>query len=173
MNLNGFTLFMMNSVLLTSQLVVIVGSAVGAFTLFFANRYRKVKTPKDMTFLKSSIASNEELDSLLFEKHLILEAIIQSYEALIENKIGTIEQKRLLIQYQQKLYVFNKKIKLLEVSIYYVQLSLLRDRLSSLLRKRITKIDQKLVTKCSVLPHNTNLSRIDDRLFIERKKMVD
>jgi uncharacterized membrane-anchored protein YhcB (DUF1043 family) len=173
MNLNGFTQFMMNSVSLTSQMVIIVGSAVGAFILFFTNRYRKVKTAKDMTFLKSSLATNEELDSLLFEKHLILEAIIQSYEALNDNKIDTIEQKRLLSQYRQKLYVYNEKIRRLEASIYYVQISLLRDRLSFLLRKRITKIDQKLVTKCSQFPHNTKLLRIHDRLFVERKKMVD
>jgi uncharacterized membrane-anchored protein YhcB (DUF1043 family) len=153
-------------------MVIIVGSAVGAFILFFTNRYRKVKTAKDMTFLKSSLATNEELDSLLFEKHLILEAIIQSYEALNDNKIDTIEQKRLLSQYRQKLYVYNEKIRQLEASIYYVQISLLRDRLSFLLRKRITKIDQKLV-KCSQFPHTinyNNLFRIHHRLFVERKK---
>src|SRR6476659_9462787 len=168
MNLNGFTQFMMNSISLTSQMVIIVGSTVGAFILLFTNRYRKVKTPKDTTFLKSSLATSEELDSLLFEKHLILEAIIQSYEALNENKIGTSEQKRLLTQYRQELYVYNKKIRQLEASIYYVQLSLLRDRLSFLLREGITKIDQKLVPKCSEFHHNIILLRIHNRLFVER-----
>ena len=46
--------------------------------------------------------------------------------------------------------------------MYYVQLLLLRDRLSFLLRKRITKIDQKLSLKWSTFPHNTNLSRIHE-----------
>ena len=150
----------MNYVLLVSQVFVIVGVALGTFTLIFIYRYCKVKTTEDMTISKSSVASNEEFCSLLFEKHLILEAIIQSYEALNENKIDTIEQKNLLIQYQQQLCIYIDKIERLEASMYYVQLSQLRDRLTFLLRERIGKIDQELELKSSAFPHNNNLSKV-------------
>jgi hypothetical protein len=121
----------------------LAGVITGAVIL---NRMTRSKTllKKKEGLIKPYNTTKEELQSLQFEKSLILQSITRVYEASYEGKIDLIERDRLLLKYQQQLDSYDKKIADLQPVVDIAELADMRNGLVSLLEGRITAIDQKL-----------------------------
>jgi hypothetical protein len=121
----------------------LAGVITGAVIL---NRMPRSKTllKKKEGMIKPYNTTKEELQSLQFEKSLILQSITRVCEASYEGKIDLIERDRLLLKYQQQLNSYDKKIADLQPVVDIAELTDMRNGLVSLLEGRITAIDQKL-----------------------------
>lgn len=126
--------------------LIAVSSVAGAISAAFLERLTLMRAGEKKTpHFKSSNAAKVELASLLFEKNLASEAITRIYEASQQGKIDRLERDRLLLRYKQQLDTLNQRISHLQPMADYTDLLELRNNLVTLLKDRISTLDQRLV----------------------------
>jgi DNA repair ATPase RecN len=142
----------------------------------------KISSPKKQQFcVKPFNSAKAELQSLQFEKSLVDEAITKVYEAVQEGRIDSVDRDRLLMKYKHQLDSYNEKIAALQSAVDFVDLKEMRNDIVSLLERRITAIDQKLVelSKKSETPFTDVYESMKQKqqkqqqAFIERKRDIE
>ena len=170
--------------------LIAISSVAGAISAAFLERLslmragEKKKTPH----FKSSNAAKVELVSLLFEKNLASEAITRVYEASQQGKIDRLERDRLLLRYKQQLDTLSQRISHLQPMADYTDLLELRNSLVTLLKDRISTLDQRLVemSKFGLQPEidpkvqeiitdiaKVQTASIEHKSFKEEEKSID
>jgi hypothetical protein len=89
-------------------------------------------------------AAKSELQSLLFEKSLVSEAISRVYGAAANGQIHKYERDRLLVKYNEQIAYYNEKIDALRPLVDFVEITELRDDITALVQTRVEAIDQRI-----------------------------
>ena len=143
-----------------AEIAIIAGSSIaGAISAAFIGRLSRSRDGIDRQPRPTNIAKTELL-SLLFEKNLASEAITRVYEASQESKIDRVERDKLLLKYKQQLDSLNLRIGYLQPMADYAELNEVRNNLVSLLEKKISALDQKLLEMKSSAPNDALGARV-------------
>jgi hypothetical protein len=89
-------------------------------------------------------AAKSELQSLLFERSLVSEAISRVYAAAANEEIHKYERDRLLVKYNEQIAYYNEKIDEIRPLVDFVEITELRDDITSLVEKRVKSIDERI-----------------------------
>jgi hypothetical protein len=89
-------------------------------------------------------AAKSELQSLLFERSLVSEAISRVYGAAANGQIHKYERDRLLVKYNEQIAYYNEKIDALRPLVDFVEITELRDDITALVQTRVEAIDQRI-----------------------------
>jgi hypothetical protein len=89
-------------------------------------------------------AAKSELQSLLFERSLVSEAISRVYGAAANEEIHKYERDRLLVKYNEQIAYYNEKIDEIRPLVDFVEITELRDDITSLVEKRVKSIDERI-----------------------------
>lgn len=124
------------------NLIIIVSSVCLGFILsLFIYKFINSKRESSLS-IKSDIKS--ELDSLLFEKSVALEALEKINSYYNEKKIDEFEKDRLLLKYTKLLEGYDNKIFKLRPILEVQEIYQYRNQLFTLFNEYIKKIDSKL-----------------------------
>ncbi len=129
------------------EIALIAGSSVaGAISAAVLEKMSKARSGKIPKPLEKPTANSlrTELVSLLFEKTLASEAITRVYEASQQGRIDRLERDRLLLKYKQQLDGLNERIQQLQPAVDYVEITEIRNSLTTIIEDKITALDQKL-----------------------------
>ena len=84
------------------------------------------------------------LQSLLFERSLVSEAISRVYGVAANGQIHKYERDRLLVKYNEQIAYYNEKIDALRPLVDFVEITELRDDITALVQTRVEAIDQRI-----------------------------
>jgi hypothetical protein len=115
-------------------------SAAAISSRLFKKTHTKLHKNNDKPFE----AAKSELQSLLFERSLVSEAISRVYGAAANEQIHKYERDRLLIKYNEQIAYYNEKIDELRPLVDFVEITELRDDITSLVERRVKAIDQRI-----------------------------
>jgi hypothetical protein len=122
--------------------LVFLGSILsGIICSVYVNRI--LNTRKENRF-KLSEDVKSELNNLLFEKSVALEALNKINQYLVEKKIDVYEKDRLLLKYGKLLDHYDDRILKIQPIIEMQDIYAYRKQLYSLISDSITKLDEKL-----------------------------
>lgn len=149
------------------NLIIVISSICLGFILSFFI-YKLIRTKRENNVnLKSNIKS--ELDNLMFEKSIALEALDKIDYYYKEKKIDDFEKDRLLLKYTKLLENYDNKIFKLRPVLEMQEIYQYRNQLFSLLTEYISKIDSKL----SVSSKNLVNIKGYDKYEFDKKKILN
>ncbi len=155
-------------------LIVFSSIFLGIIISLFINRYLIIKKENKFT-LSNDVKS--ELNDLVFEKSIALEALNKINQFFGEKKIDVYEKDRLLIKYGKLLDHYDERIFKLQPILEVQEIYEFRKQLHSLISDSISKIDEKLnnfSTKINYSKDSDNSkTNLNSALIIKKISSID
>lgn len=146
-----------------SFLIILGSILLGIICSLFVNRVLIIKKEHKS---KSSNDVKSELNNLVFEKSIALEALNKINQYFDEKKIDVYEKDRLLLKYDKLLDHYDERIFKLQPIFEIQEIYEYRKQLYSLLSDSIAKLDKKLSNISNSFNYNqendTNIDKIDN-----------
>ena len=146
-----------------SFLIILGSILLGIICSLFINRLLIIKKENKS---KSSNDVKSELNNLVFEKSIALEALNKINQYFEEKKIDVYEKDRLLLKYGKLLDHYDERIFKLQPIFEVQEIYEYRKQLYSLISDSIAKLDERLSNISNNFNYNqendTNINKIDN-----------
>ncbi len=144
-------------------IILVAGSAVGAFTALVASKVSKGST--------NSFVNNYNTHSADLQRRIVTEAMNRVYDYERQGRITVNERERLLAKYRQELNAFDNNNRTHGVTLYNLkELNTFKEHLVTVVDQRMALINSKLDDITSRIGSNTPLVRNRPAAPMERKE---
>jgi len=130
-----------------SIILIVAGSTISGIisAILFTKTLEAKKKQGSSRLVKPFDKIRSDLESLKFEKDLVIESIARVYQAAACGKIDDLEKDRLLAKYKQQMESYNQRISKIKPISDIVELHQTRNEIILAIEDKIKAIDQKIM----------------------------